>query len=114
MSQDQNKDAAAGANDASPGKQDPTDPSASASADHLDEAPFVDDIIIWSDGLDVPRKLTQAALQALPKLPTSMLPPINQLIKQGVTIAAIPTTSGIGAACYLVNLTTLKKPDEES
>jgi hypothetical protein len=78
------------------------------------EAPFVDDIIIWSDGLDVPRKLTQEALQGLPKLPTTMLPPINQLIKQGVTIAAIPTTSGIGAACYLVNLTTLKKPDEDS
>lgn len=84
-----------------------------AATTEIDAAPFVDDIIIWNDKLDVPRKLTQEALAALPKLPTSMLPPINSLIQQGVTIAAIPTTSGIGAACYLVNLATLKKPDEE-
>jgi len=74
--------------------------------------PFVDDIIIWEDGLDSPRQLTQQALQALPKVDPKLLPPLNSLIKQGVTIAAIPTTSGIGAACYLVNLSTLKKPDE--
>lgn len=86
----------------------------SASVAEVDAAPFVDDIIIWNDKLDVPRKLTQEALAALPKLPTSMLPSINSLIKQGVTIAAIPTTSGIGAYCYLVNLATLKKPDEET
>ncbi len=41
-----------------------------------------------------------------------MLPTINSLIKQGVTIAAIPTNLGIGAACYLVNLETLKRPTE--
>ena len=78
----------------------------------LEQAPFVDDIIIYADGLDAPRKLSQKDLADLPKVPTSMMPPINSLIKQGVTIAAIPTTSGIGAACYLVNLATLKKPDE--
>jgi hypothetical protein len=77
-----------------------------------EQAPFVDDLIIWADGLDAPRKLTQDALRGLPKLASSMMPPINSLIKQGVTIAAIPTTSGIGAACYLVNLASLKRPDE--
>jgi hypothetical protein len=86
-------------------------PSATASAEAV-AAPFVDDIIIWAAGLDSPRQLTQDALRGLPKVSSSMLPPINSLIQQGVTIAAIPTTSGIGAACYLVNLTTLKKPDE--
>lgn len=79
---------------------------------HVEEAPFVDDIIIWSEGLDAPRQLTQEALRNLPKVSSAMMPPINSLIKQGVTIAAIPTTSGIGAACYLVNLATLKRPDE--
>jgi hypothetical protein len=78
-----------------------------------DAAPFVDDIIIWQEGLDAPRKLTQKALVALPKVPSSMMPPLNSLIKQGVTIAAIPTTSGIGASCYLVNLATLKRPSDE-
>lgn len=80
----------------------------------LDSAPFVDDIIIWSEGLDAPRQLTRRALEGLPKVSQSLLPPINSLIKQGVTIAAIPTTSGIGAACYLVNLATLKRPDEDT
>ena len=76
------------------------------------EAPFVDDIIVWTDGLDAPRQITAATLKSLPKLDSSLLPPINSLIKQGVTVAAIPTTSGIGAACYLVNLATLKKPSD--
>ena len=75
-------------------------------------APFVDDIIVWADGLDSPRKITAQTLRGLPKLDESLLPPINSLIKQGVTVAAIPTTSGIGAACYLVNLATLKKPSD--
>lgn len=98
-------------------KKQPTSDAATQPMDAALEAyaaPFVDDIIIWSEGLDAPRQLTRKALEGLPKLPTSMLPPINSLIKQGVTIAAIPTTSGIGAACYLVNLATLKRPDEES
>jgi hypothetical protein len=97
-------------------KQDqPAQSTATTAAEgDLDTAPFVDDIIIWQANLDAPRKLTQKALADLPKVPTSMLPPLNSLIKQGVTIAAIPTTSGIGAACYLVNLATLKKPDEEA
>lgn len=86
---------------------------AAHSTTEADEAPFVDDIMIWQEGLDAPRRLTQKALVELPKVPTSMLPPLNSLIKQGVTIAAIPTTSGIGASCYLVNLATLKRPDEE-
>lgn len=88
---------------------------APATRSHVDlvvEAPFVDDIVIWTENLDVPRVLTQDALRQLPKLGSSLLPPINSLIKQGVTIAAIPTTSGIGASCYLVNLATLKKPDD--
>ena len=49
---------------------------------------------------------------AKPKLDGQFMPTINSLIKQGVTIAAIPTTSGIGAACYLVNLASLKRPDD--
>jgi hypothetical protein len=101
MAEDKNTDAAA-------------QTEATGTVEDLDTAPFVDDIIIWTTGLDSPRKLTQKALVNLPKVPPEMLPPLNSLIKQGVTIAAIPTTSGIGAACYLVNLTTLKKPDEES
>lgn len=88
-------------------------PTEGAHTDALESAPFVDDIIIWSDGLDAPRKLTRKDLETLPKIPSSLMPPINSLIQQGVTIAAIPTTSGIGAACYLVNLATLKKPDSE-
>jgi hypothetical protein len=76
------------------------------------ESPFVDDIIIWADGLKAPRQLSKQALLGLPQLDPSLLPPINSLIQQGVTIAAIPTTSGIGAACYLVNLATIKKPDQ--
>ncbi|HWO22676.1 MAG TPA: hypothetical protein VNO30_28145 [Kofleriaceae bacterium] len=86
-----------------------------ATAGHHDavvEAPFVDDIVIWAEKLDVPRVLTRSALEGLPKLGTSLLPVVNSLIKQGVTLAAIPTTSGIGASCYLVNLATLKKPDD--
>ena len=75
-------------------------------------APFVDDIVIWDQGLDAPRKLTMAALRQLPKLDGTFLPTVNALIKQGVTIAAIPTTSGIGASCYLVNLASLKRPDD--
>ncbi len=90
----------------------PSDDAAGVSA--ADAAPFVDDIIIWTDGLEMPRKLTQEALKKLPPLAPSMMPPINSLIKQGVTIAAIPTTSGIGAACYLVNLASLKRPDEDT
>jgi hypothetical protein len=74
------------------------------------ESPFVDDIIIWCEGLSAPRKLTKAQLTQLPRLDPALMPPINSLIQQGVTIAAIPTTSGIGAACYLVNLASLKKP----
>ena len=99
-------------------KQDaPVPPAAASSSDagsagDSGSAPFVDDIIIWADGLDSPRKLTSQALLGLPKLAPSLMPPINSLIQQGVTIAAIPTTSGIGAACYLVNLATLKKPSE--
>src|SRR5688500_14645217 len=76
-------------------------------------APFVDDIVIWDDGLGTPRKLTMAALRQLPNLDSSFLPTVNALIKQGVTIAAIPTTSGIGASCYLVNLASLKRPDDD-
>lgn len=96
-------------------KQDePAQAAAASSTEAVDQAPFVDDIIIWTEGLDAPRKLTQDALRSLPAVPTSLMPAVNQLIKQGVTIAAIPSTSGIGAACYLVNLATLKKPDEES
>jgi hypothetical protein len=79
--------------------------------DAVVNAPFVDDIVIWAEGLDVPRVLTRTALEGLPKLGMTLLPPVNSLIKQGVTLAAIPTTSGIGASCYLVNLATLKKPD---
>jgi hypothetical protein len=73
-------------------------------------APFVDDIVIWAGGLDKPRKLTAKALADLPAVDDKLIEPINDLIQQGVAIAAIPTTSGIGAACYLLNLTTLKKP----
>jgi hypothetical protein len=75
-------------------------------------APFVDDIVIWDSRLDAPRKLTMAQLETLPRLDSQFMPTINSLIKQGVTIAAIPTTSGIGAACYLVNLASLKRPDD--
>jgi hypothetical protein len=82
-----------------------------APADQTEEAPFVDDIIIWAEGLKAPRQLSKQALLGLPQLDPALLPPINSLIQQGVTIAAIPTTSGIGAACYLVNLATIKKPD---
>jgi hypothetical protein len=95
-------------------KPEATKPEDAGSSELLEAAPFVDDIIIWSDDLDAPRKLTKKDLQGLPKLPSSLMPAINSLIKQGVTIAAIPTTSGIGAACYLVNLATLKKPDDET
>lgn len=96
------------------GKKDTPRTSPDEAPQALAAAPFVDDIIIWTEGLDAPRQLTSAALRDLPKVDSTLLPPINSLIKQGVTIAAIPTTSGIGAACYLVNLATLKKPDDES
>lgn len=75
-------------------------------------APFVTDIMIWTDGLERPRKLTQEALQELPEVPDSLMPTLNELIKQGVALAAIPSTSGIGAACYLVNLAALRRPDK--
>jgi hypothetical protein len=79
-------------------------------------APFVDDIMIWIDEFaarnERPRKLTHQALLDLPQVDSSLMPQLNSLIKQGVTIAAIPTTSGIGASCYLVNLATLKKPTD--
>ena len=90
----------------------PAQTATTGSPESAEGTPFVDDIIIWEDGLDSPRQLTQQALRGLPKVDPKLLPPLNSLIKQGVTIAAIPTTSGIGAACYLVNLATLKKPDE--
>lgn len=96
---------------ADPNKQDASAATAS-STDQVEESPFVDDIIIWADGLKAPRQLSKQALLGLPQLDPSLLPPINSLIQQGVTIAAIPTTSGIGAACYLVNLATIKKPNE--
>lgn len=96
-------------------------PAAGAAAEG--QAPFVDDIIIWAealqsrdalvDGRALPRKLTHDELLKLPPVDDDLLPPLNNLIKQGVAIAAIPTTSGIGASCYLVNLATLKKPDED-
>jgi hypothetical protein len=89
--------------------QSPQMATAGASAD---TAPFVDDIVIWVGGPpdERPRKLTREALAKLPQVDEKLMPPLNDLIKQGVVIAAIPTTSGIGAACYLINLTTLKKP----
>lgn len=89
-------------------------PDATAAGHHdaVEQAPFVDDIIIWQDGLDAPRKLTQAQLVTLEKVPETLMPTVNSLIKQGVVIAAIPTTSGIGASCYLVNLAALKRPDK--
>jgi hypothetical protein len=83
-------------------------------AEHVDaiqQAPFVDDIIIWADGLDAPRKLTHAELNKLEKVPSTLMPTVNSVVKQGVVIAAIPTTTGIGASCYLVNLAALKRPD---
>lgn len=95
---------------------DPNQQAASAattsSTDQVEESPFVDDIIIWAEGLKAPRQLSKQALLGLPQLDPSLMPPINSLIQQGVTIAAIPTTSGIGAACYLINLATIKKPDQ--
>lgn len=97
--------------------EDTTTPGTETTADagHVDaveQAPFVDDIIIWADGLDAPRKLTNAELQQLEKVPSSLMPTVNSLVKQGVVIAAIPTTTGIGASCYLVNLAALRRPDE--
>src|SRR5262245_30617086 len=88
------------------------DQATTAHVDAVETAPFVDDIIIWQEGLDAPRKLTQAQLSTLEKVPESLMPTVNSLIKQGVVIAAIPTTSGIGASCYLVNLASLKRPDK--
>lgn len=79
----------------------------------VEQAPFVDDIIIWADGLDAPRKLTSAQLATLEKVPSTLMPTVNSVVKQGVVIAAIPTTTGIGASCYLVNLAALKRPDED-
>lgn len=76
-------------------------------------APFVDDIVIWRDGLGAPRVLTADALEKLPKVATGNMGPINSLIQQGVVVAAIPSTSGIGAACYLVNLVAIKRPDSD-
>lgn len=96
-------------------EDDKTQGTATADAGHVDaveQAPFVDDIIIWADGLDAPRKLTHAGLVALEKVPTTLMPTVNSLVKQGVVIAAIPTTTGIGASCYLVNLAAIKRPDE--
>jgi hypothetical protein len=80
--------------------------------DAVEAAPFVDDIIIWADGLDAPRKLTHSQLQGLDKVPSTLMPTVNSLVKQGVVIAAIPTTTGIGASCYLVNLAALRRPDD--
>lgn len=98
--------------------EDPTTPATEQPVDagHVDaveQAPFVDDIIIWADGLDAPRKLTNAELNKLEKVPSTLMPTVNSLVKQGVVIAAIPTTTGIGASCYLVNLAALKRPDED-
>ena len=95
-------------------KKDKAVQAAAAAPTSQGEVPFVDDIVIWTEGLDAPRKLTQKDLQGLPRVDSTLMPPINSLIEQGVTIAAIPTTSGVGAACYLVNLATLKKPDGKS
>jgi hypothetical protein len=75
-------------------------------------APFVDDIVIWANNLDSPRVLTADALQQLPKVSPTILAPINSLIQQGVVVAAIPSTSGIGASCYLLNLTAIVRPDD--
>lgn len=95
-------------------KRDQPAPAATAGAPADPEAaPFVDDIIIWADGLDAPRRLTHADLVKLPKLNFDLMPPINALVKQGVVVAAIPTTSGIGASCYLCNLAALKKSEDE-
>lgn len=98
--------------------EDPKTPATDVAADagHLDAAeaaPFVDDIIIWADGLDAPRKLTNADLNKLEKVPSTLMPTVNSLVKQGVVIAAIPTTTGIGASCYLVNLAALRRPDDD-
>lgn len=96
----------------------------STTAEHEANAVFVDDIIIWSevlrapdalvDGTALPRKLTHKALVELPPVDRVLLPEINSLIQRGVTIAAVPTSSGIGANCYLVNLATLKIPDDKA
>lgn len=93
-------------------KQDPSSNPQTAN-DVSTAAPFVDDIVIWQDGLDAPRVLTSAALSGLPKVATANMAPINALIQQGVVIAAIPSTAGIGAACYLVNLVAIKRPDSD-
>ena len=93
-------------------KQDPSDDSQTAT-DVSVAAPFVDDIVIWKDGLGAPRVLTADALNGLPKVATANMAPINSLIQQGVVVAAIPSTAGIGAACYLVNLVAIKRPDSD-
>jgi hypothetical protein len=90
-------------------KRDQPPATATAGAS-VDAAPFVDDIIIWAGGPGKPRKLTKKEFANLPEVEDNLLPALNGLIQQGVVIAAVPTTSGIGASCYLLNLTTLKKP----
>lgn len=89
------------------------EPADAGHVDVVDEGRLLDGIIIWADGLDAPRKLTNAELNKLEKVPSTLMPTVNSLVKQGVVIAAIPTTTGIGASCYLVNLAALKRPDED-
>jgi len=90
------------------------EPSLTAFADASaggDDMVLADDLVIWTKDLGKPRRLSQQELSRLPEVPIEQMPTINGLIKQGVALAAIPTNSGIGAACYLVNLDALKKLD---
>ncbi|GEM_PF-5585767 len=77
-------------------------------ADH-DDSTFIDDIVI-SGATPRPKLLTHAELLKLPDVGDNLLPVVNNLLQRGVVVAAIPSISGIGAACYLLNLASMKKP----
>jgi hypothetical protein len=73
---------------------------------------FVEDIVIHTnDGKT--KLLTKAALKKLPSVGDDLKPVVDTLLQRGVVVAAIPSSPGVGASCYLLNLKSICHQDDD-
>lgn len=75
-------------------------------------ATFVEDIVIHTNGGKT-KLLTKHALKELPDVGEDLTPVVDTLLQRGVVVAAIPSSPGVGASCYLLNLASICHPDDE-
>ncbi|MBN2191687.1 MAG: hypothetical protein JW751_02630 [Polyangiaceae bacterium] len=70
---------------------------------------FLDDVVIHVSETET-KLLKRTELDKLPDVPDVLMPVVETLLQHGVVLAAVPSSPGIGASCYLVNLRSIIRP----